>query len=253
MRYINMVNILVLMFLVCCKQYEFESDAEDEARVAEADAGVVAQKAAEEISKLTGKGVEEIKALSQEDLEKLAKEVEEDSEKFLVSARGGSSNNNNAKKAELIKVVKSSAEKFEKAFKTLSKAGYDSNISGVVIESMKPALEKLGLVEKLVGIANGSDSNSNKEAMKKALKESGVSDLDTCSSDINGGNPLNNGNRCMNNLLKSVENSFNKGVDKNIRDNLEEAPEKFKLSLQSLVKAAKDLSDAAGLIAALFN
>ncbi|AYE36874.1 hypothetical protein DB313_05085 (plasmid) [Borrelia turcica IST7] len=249
MRYVNMLSILVLVFLVGCKQYEFESEAEGEAKVAEADAAVAAQKAAEEVSKVTGLGVEEIKALSKEDLERLSEEVKKDSEKSRASARGVNGSAENAKKAELIKEIKSTAEKFEKAFKTLVSEGYGGPVADAVKGNMDMGLKKLGLVEKLVGIANGS---GKKEAMKKAVEEFG-GDTGSCKSDINGIRPPNNGsNKCMKNLMGNVRSSFS-GVENNIRDNLETASAKFKSSLQSLVQAASDISSAAGLISALFS
>ncbi|AYE36875.1 hypothetical protein DB313_05090 (plasmid) [Borrelia turcica IST7] len=256
MRYISIVSILVLVILVGCKQYEFETEAEDEAKVAEAAAEVVAQKVAEAVSKVTGKGVEEIKALSQEELEKLAEKVKEDSDRFLVSARDHNESTNNAKKAELIKEIKSTAEKFEKAFKTLVSEGYgsDNGVAEAVTGNMDMGLKKLGLVDKLMGISNGSDSNNNKDAMKKALTDFGSDNVGSCMNDISSNNSSNNGsNKCMKNLLNNVGSSFNSGVCEELRGQLSTASEKFKSSLQSLVQAARDISSAAGLIAALFN
>ncbi|WKC58724.1 hypothetical protein [Borrelia sp. P9F1] len=248
MMYIRATGILLLVLFVSCKWwYKAEAEVEIRVKVVREDPVVVAEKAAEEVSKATGKGVEEVKTLSKEELGKIAKDVDDNAKVALQDSRNFSNGDANAKKtSELIKEIKDSAEKFDLAFKTLVGAGFTGVVSDVVMANMNSHLKRLSLVDNLAGIVENSGSI---EDAKKAVGAFG-GDTGSCMSDISEsrGHRQNKGSeQCMKSLMGNVSDLFN-GVYKELRDVLEEAPEKFKEALGALRRAAWDLSSASSLV-----
>ncbi|AYE36876.1 hypothetical protein DB313_05095 (plasmid) [Borrelia turcica IST7] len=280
MRYVSIVSILVLVFVVGCKQYEFETE-EDEIRVAEEAAGV-AEAIAGEVSKLMGLGAEEMKALSQEDLEKLSGDAKNDSEKSEQEAKDGAFssgvsttvskgfNSNGYKRSPLeerikktpalIKAVKDSAEKFEKAFKALVSAGYSGGASGTVSSKLEEAVKKLALLSKVSDIAhNGgglenNDNNKKREEIKKELEGFAAANSGFKTSDcINGtSGPLTSVmQKCVNKLMGEEKKLFDEIEKALIKENTDQAQDKFSKALKSLSEAAKSLGEASRLVAIL--
>nr|WKT13929.1 hypothetical protein LKV13_04765 [Borrelia sp. BU AG58] len=245
MIYVSMLNILLLVFFVGCKEYGFKAAAKFEAELVQEDPRVLSQRAAEEVSNHTGMGVEEIKTLSKGDLEQMASHVKNDSNKTLESARGN--NGVGVKETpELIKEIKESGEKLNLAFKALAGAGYGGNVVGPVMANIGDTMKRLSLIEKLSGIVEG---NGTTEEARRALDAFG-GDSGSCRRSINERDRIKNAGikACMKSLMGNINSGFYSGVCNQLRDALVDAPENYKEALRSLMNAADSLSTAAGLV-----
>ncbi|AYE36877.1 hypothetical protein DB313_05100 (plasmid) [Borrelia turcica IST7] len=278
MRNINILSVLVLVFLVGCRQYEFEAEAEDDTKVAEKSIAAVTQAVVGVVSKVTGLGAEENKALSKEDLEKLAGEVKSESEKakngslstgfasgsrkngvgFTYSKNGSPTIEERVKKApELVKSILSSTEKFEEAFKALLGAGYSDSESGKVSSKLEEAKERLSLLDKVVsiGFRDGKLEDNDKkkrDEIKKKLDECTKSYSGFKSSEYTCGTLQYCIQKCMNKFMGDEKKLFEE-IAKALTDSSSTAQEKFKKSLEELGGAAKSLSDTACIISVSFQ